>query len=95
MKLEWDEAKRKLALQHRGLDFADAVRIFEGLIVGFEDQREDYGEQRFVAIGALDDVVVVVVWTPRDHHRRIITMWQANAAERARYRRELGSGLHS
>lgn len=95
MKLEWDEAKRALVVQQRGLDFADAAKVFEGLVVGFEDQREDYGEPRFVTIGTLDDVVVVVVWTPRDDHRRIITMWQANAAERARYRRELGSGLHS
>lgn len=59
MKLEWDEAKRALVVQQRGLDFADAAKVFEGLVVGFEDQREDYGEPRFVTIGTLDDVVVV------------------------------------
>ena len=95
MKFAWDDAKRALVLKQRDWTSLMLTRFFEGSNVGFEDQREDYGEARFVALGLLDNIVVVVVWTPRDDHRRIIKMWQANAAERARYRRELGSGLHS
>ena len=95
MKLDWDEAKRALVLQRRGLDFADAAKVFAAPVIETIDERNDYGEPRYVTLGSLDGVSVFIVWTQRDDCRRIITMWQANAAERARYRRELGSGFHS
>lgn len=95
MKLGWDEDKRKLVLRIRGLDFADAVKVFAAPFMEAVDDRAEYGEPRYVTLGLLDATVVFVVWTPRHDHRRIITMWKANAAERARYRRELGSRLHS
>jgi uncharacterized DUF497 family protein len=48
----WDEAKRQATLRERGLDFADADRVFDGRAVTLPDDRRDYGEERFItAVG--------------------------------------------
>ena len=46
MRLSYDLSKREKALADRGLDFEDAVAVFEGLTVEVEDMRKDYGEKR-------------------------------------------------
>jgi len=86
MNLSWDENKRDQTRQHRGLDFADAAQVFAGFKIDQVDDRIDYGEERLLATGLVDDLVVVVVWTPRPGSRRIISMRKANAKEQARYR---------
>ncbi len=48
MKIVWDEAKRHTNLRKHGLDFADAEEVFAGITCTTEDERFDYGEQRFV-----------------------------------------------
>jgi uncharacterized DUF497 family protein len=81
----FDPAKRQATLEARGLDFADAGRVFDGYHFTRADDRMDYGEERFVSIGWLNGDVVVIVWTPRDGGRRIISMRHANGKERALY----------
>jgi uncharacterized protein (DUF4415 family)/uncharacterized DUF497 family protein len=61
----FDPAKRAVTLVERGLDFADATRLFTGALLEIPDERFDYGEKRFVTFGFLNDRMVVVVWTPR------------------------------
>jgi len=51
-----------------------------------EDDREDYGETRWIAVGRLSRAMIVVVWTPRDGTRRIISMRKCNARESKKYR---------
>ena len=46
----------------------------------------DYGEDRFITIGALAGRLVVIVWTPRDDSRRVISMRYAHAKEARRWR---------
>jgi hypothetical protein len=53
MKFSWDEAKRHRNFAKHGLDFADAKAVFNGVTFTFEDERFDYGEERFVTIGML------------------------------------------
>jgi uncharacterized protein len=74
MRFIWDEAKRKSNLIKHGLDFADVARMFELPILLSEDGRNDYGEQRMLALGILDAVVVVVVHVESDETIRIISM---------------------
>ena len=50
--------------------------------MGFEASRR---EDRFITIGFLDAVMVVLVWTPRADAYRIISMRKANERERALY----------
>lgn len=85
MRVEFDQAKRDVTLAERGLDFADAVSVFEGRSVTFEDERRAYGESRFITIGELGERMVVIVWTPRGDARRIISMRRANDREQALY----------
>ncbi len=78
----FDEGKRSKTLAERGLDFADAVRVFAGVNDMAEDVRFDYPEARFVTKGWLDARMVVVVWTPAADVRRVISMRKANDREK-------------
>ena len=69
MRVEFDQAKRDVTLAERGLDFADAINVFEGRSITFEDERRAYGESRFITIGELGQRMVVIVWTPRGDAR--------------------------
>jgi uncharacterized DUF497 family protein len=85
VKIEFDSAKREWTLRTRGLDLAKAGRIFESFELTDEDDREDYGEERFVTLGLLGSVVVVCVWTQRGNARRIISLRKADKDEREVY----------
>jgi uncharacterized protein len=85
----WDDAKRRITLAERGLDFADAGLIFGGRTMTLPDERRDYGERRFITAGWLRDRFVVVVWTPREGGRRIISMRHGHADEEACWREQM------
>jgi uncharacterized DUF497 family protein len=88
--ISFDPNKRGKALQERGLDFADAGRVFMGEVVTMQDQRQDYGEDRFITAGYIDDRMVVLVWTTRGPSRHIISMRYCHAEEENRWRRRMG-----
>lgn len=77
----WDPAKRKENLRKHRIDFADAVSIFQGLTFTAEDDREAYGEQRFLTLGMLGDQVVSVTHTERGGTIRIISIRKATKHE--------------
>jgi hypothetical protein len=85
MDISYDPAKRAKALKERGIDFEGAGEVFEGRNATRSDDRRDYGEDRYITIGFLNGRPVVVVWTPRDGKRRIISMRYAHDHEAARY----------
>lgn len=85
MNLEFDQVKREKTLLERGLDFARAVEVFDGIHFTGQDTRVDYVEDRFITVGWLDARLVVLVWTPRGEVRRIISMRKANDREKALY----------
>jgi uncharacterized protein len=87
MPIEFDAAKRDKTLIERDLDFARATEVFAGIHLTAPDSRQDYTEDRFITIGHLDGRLVVLVWTPRDEVRRIISMRKANDREKAFYNR--------
>lgn len=88
--ITFDPNKRDRTVVERGLDFARATEVFLDAEVTFSDNRKEYGEPRFITVGYLDFKMTVVVWTPRDGGRRIISMRYANEREVARYRNQLG-----
>lgn len=77
----WDEAKRRLNLRKHGIDFADAEKIFRGVTFTAEDTREDYGEQRFLTLGLLEDQVVSVAHAEQGEEIRIISIRKATKHE--------------
>jgi uncharacterized DUF497 family protein len=90
MIIEFDTVKREKALLERGLDFADSDKVFAGIHFVARNDRIEYGEERFITVGLLDGRVVVIVWTPRNDARRIISMRYANDREISRYKKHLG-----
>ncbi|MBA3811596.1 MAG: BrnT family toxin [Caulobacteraceae bacterium] len=90
MEIEFDSAKRAATLKHRGLDFSDAGAVFDGPTITMADDRADYGEERLITAGLLQERMVVVVWSERGGRRRIISMRKANEREQARYGPRLG-----
>ncbi len=84
MKITFDPVKREKALADRGLDFADAALVFEGVTLEVEDIRRNYGEIRIICYGLLRDRLVVVGYTPRGASRHVFSMRKANEREKAR-----------
>ena len=64
---------------------ARAGEVFDGATLTVGDDRLDYGEDRFITIGFLDDAMVVLVWTPRDDAQRVISIRKADERERRLY----------
>jgi uncharacterized DUF497 family protein len=86
MKFTWDENKRQTNLKKHQLDFADAEKVFAGDVLIFEDIRFDYGEQRWVAMGLLDVLLVVIIHVESTVDIRIISMRKATKNEISRFR---------
>lgn len=82
--LSFDRAKRDRTRADRGLDFADAGRVFAGVTLEFDDTRRDYGERRVVCYGRLEGRMVVIVYVPRALTRHVVSMRKANEREEAR-----------
>jgi uncharacterized protein len=85
MDLEWDEGKRQKTLRERGIDFADARLMDLPTSHTVRDGRSDYGEERLITFGFINERLHVICWTPRDERRRIISMRKANDREKAFY----------
>ncbi|MDJ1171768.1 BrnT family toxin [Roseofilum sp. BLCC_M154] len=91
MEFEWDEAKRLANLRKHGIDFIDVPRVFDGDIITVEDDRFDYGEQRFITLGLLQSRVVVIVHTEREDYTRIISARKATKYEEQSYFQQLSN----
>ena len=89
MMFEWDEYKRESNLRKHGVDFVRAVKVFENPIVEKPDDRQDYKEDRWIAIGHWKNNFVVVVYTWRGENRRIISAWKAGKDEEEAYYRRI------
>lgn len=90
MKIEFDEGKRRQTLQMRGLDFAEAGRIFAGPEFTQQDDRLDYSEKRFQTYGLLNERLVMVAWTPIEDGIRVISMRRCNDREKRKFAERLG-----
>ncbi|HEY4714682.1 MAG TPA: BrnT family toxin, partial [Aquirhabdus sp.] len=60
---------------------ADAEQVFNSPLVIFEDTRAAYGEQRMIAMGMLQALIVVIVHVDASDMIRIISMRKATRNE--------------
>lgn len=65
MHFEWDEAKNQANIRKHGIDFNDVPDIFQHPILALRDDREDYGEDRWISIGWIKSLMGVVVYAER------------------------------
>lgn len=86
MRFEWDAAKNDVNIRKHGIDFADVEDIFNHPMLTLPDDRDDYGEERWIAIGWIRALIGVVVYTERqDDVIRIISARKATKYEVRRY----------
>ena len=90
MNFDWDTDKNQFNILKHGIDFHDTVEIFIHPMVIKEDTRKNYGERRWISIGRLKDITVVVVFTVRINTIRIISARKANLKERKKYYEKFG-----
>jgi uncharacterized DUF497 family protein len=83
---EWDEAKAAENYVKHGVSFETAVKVFrDPFAVERLDDREDYGEERFILIGTAEEAVITVVYTERNGRFRIISARRATRHEQEDY----------
>ena len=87
---EWDEDKRRSVIERHGIDFEDAIQIFDGPV--WETLSPRPGEQRWLAIGVVDGIEIAVIYTVRNGCRRIITARRARIDERQKYHASIIGG---
>lgn len=94
MKFEWDEDKRQSNIRKHGIDFQEAHEIFDNPMLRRIDDRFNYGEDRWVALGMTHKCVVLVVYTELDVETiKIISIRKATKNERKTYEKYIANRL--
>ena len=83
MQFEWDENKRLANAAKHGIDFRDAVAIWEGPVLEIPSPQSE--EQRWLAIGRMNGRIVAVVFVRRGGRIRIISARGTRQYEREAY----------
>ena len=81
---EWDEKKRSLNLEKHGVDFVDAIEIFDD-VNRIELETVRHSETRYLTIGDVNRIILLVVYTVRNKVKRIISARRASKNERKAY----------
>lgn len=85
MRISFDPAKNERNIRSRNLSFEFAAEFqFENALYAVDDRR-DYGETRYVAIGMLGDRLHVLCFVETADGIRVISVPKANAREVKRY----------
>ncbi len=83
---EWNDDKRLLAIEKHGIDFTDAIRIFDGRPTTYAPSSQNHpDDQRWITTGDLDGLMISVVWIYRDSKIRIITARRARKNEKSEF----------
>jgi len=88
MRIEWDPAKNRLNRKRHRLSFEQATELFRSGADYLEIYDEEHSDQedRFVAVGRIQQGVIVVVYTEReDDVVRIMSARMATKKERRRF----------
>ncbi len=87
MNFEWDEHKYNENIRKHGIDFRDVVEMFIHPMLTRLDTRRDYGEDRWIGIGLLKNIVDVTVYLEWEDEEtiRIISARKATRYEIKEY----------
>lgn len=81
---EWNESKNEANLLKHGISFEDASDIFYEPVILYPSDRNN--EERWVAIGASEAILIAVIFTRRANVIRIISARRARKYEERAYR---------
>jgi uncharacterized protein len=83
--ITYDPIKNARNIALRGISFDRASEFdWSGALV-VEDDRKDYGEARFQALGYIEERLHMLVFTPRAGGLHVISLRKANQREVTRY----------
>ena len=88
IQFEWDDEKDKINKEKHGIDFSTAALVFrDENRLEFYDDAHSEDEDRFITIGQINGVaiVVMVVYTERKNAIRLISARRATKQERNAY----------
>ncbi len=87
LRFEWDRAKAEANWKKHGVSFELAQEVFRDPFAVLRlDERADYGEERFVMIGATENkVLLAVAYTEREEKIRLISARRATQYEQDDY----------
>jgi len=85
MEIDYDPAKDVLNMRKHGVSLGDAARFEWGTAEVEEDDRYDYGEQRFKATGYIGQRLYVLIFCMRGEVTRLISLRRAEKYEERRY----------
>ncbi len=95
LEFESDEEKASANLKNHGVSFFTAAAVFVNEMLERIDDREDYGEVRWIALGRVDAEVYRVVYTWRGEDVvRIISAQKASRDEREIYHHAVLGGTN-
>ena len=90
LEFEWDEAKARSNLEKHSVSFFTAVATFRNERLETIDDREEYGEVRWIALGRAGTEVYRVIYTWRaEDIVRIISAQRASKDEEETYHRAI------
>lgn len=81
---EWDSNKNKANLEKHGINFSLAIEVFQDKYA-YEVDRIVNNEIRRKLVGAIDEVILSVIYTKRKDKYRIISARCASKTERRIY----------
>ncbi len=87
MDFEWHPEKERINLDDHGVSFGEAMTVFgDPLEVTIADPDHSEGEFRYISIGRFSAArLLVVAYTERGEHIRIISARQATPRERRQH----------
>jgi uncharacterized DUF497 family protein len=87
MEFEWDDQKSIINNFKHGFNFDQVTEVFDDdQAVMFLDDRKDYRETREAIIRKIKGVLIIlVIYTERNHRIRIISARRANKKEKQVY----------
>jgi uncharacterized DUF497 family protein len=95
LEFEWHAGKAETNLRIHGVSFELAAMVFkDAFAIEWQDNREAYGEERFVTIGMAEgSALLFVAYTERDNRVRIISARKVTQYEQDEYFRQ-NSSIH-
>jgi uncharacterized DUF497 family protein len=87
LQFEWHSAKAQANFRSHGVSFDLAKTVFKDpFAIEFLDDRDEYGEERFVIVGMGEGkVLLFVAYTEREERIRIISARRATKYEQDDY----------
>ena len=82
---EWDDSKNLANYAKHGLAFEKVLGFEWNTAMEVPDERKDYGESRWIAIGMIGTRLHTLVYTKRTRILRVISLRKSNLRERKAY----------